>query len=75
MSDPQGLNFQFLDVPAGVPNVLGFVKDLIEAALGEAIDSGLGLGGGDLWFTWEGREYFLHVEPSGNQLVREAKVS
>lgn len=57
-----------LDVPEGVMGVRDFVKEALESALGATItDTGGGLGGGDIWFNYEGREYFLHVEPSGNR--------
>jgi len=57
----------------GTRSVFDFLKSALEAALGSAItETGRGLGGGDPWFTWQGREYFVHIEPSGNQVRLES---
>ena len=39
------------------------MKEAIENKGGEITGSGMGMGGGDLWFKLEGFEYFVTVKP------------
>lgn len=43
------------------------VRSGLESVGAKITGSGMGMGGGDLWFVLDGVEYFLHVEKAGNK--------
>lgn len=45
---------------------MSFLRGLIKESTGQDCDSGGGLGSCDLWFTYEGIEYFVQIKQAGS---------
>lgn len=51
---------------------MSFLRGLIKEATGQDCDSGGGLGSCDLWFTYEGTEYFVQIKRAGHAKEAES---